>query len=190
MRNVPWWGVLSSSAAPVLLAGGWTIATSLPPRSFDPMTDTVSALAALGAADRWVMTLTFLVVGYLRCDHGTRAQGGQRPWAADPGGRGRGRNACRGEPRASRRRFSVARDLGVGRLCRARGLAGRGVAARSLGAVLNGTSVIGSIVGTRADLIDVFALHAAGRTRVSYNTYAWSSASTPIITTTTGRTGH
>jgi D-arabinose 1-dehydrogenase-like Zn-dependent alcohol dehydrogenase len=26
--------------------------------------------------------------------------------------------------------------------------------------VLNGTSVIGSIVGTRADLIDVFALHA------------------------------
>ena len=28
--------------------------------------------------------------------------------------------------------------------------------------VLNGTSVIGSIVGTRADLADVFALHAAG----------------------------
>jgi len=36
--------------------------------------------------------------------------------------------------------------------------------------VLNGTSVIGSIVGTRADLADVFALHAAGRTRVSYET--------------------
>jgi alcohol dehydrogenase, propanol-preferring len=36
--------------------------------------------------------------------------------------------------------------------------------------VLNGTSVIGSIVGTRADLINVFALHAAGRTRVSYET--------------------
>jgi alcohol dehydrogenase, propanol-preferring len=34
--------------------------------------------------------------------------------------------------------------------------------------VLNGTSVIGSIVGTRADLADVFALHAAGRTRVIY----------------------
>jgi alcohol dehydrogenase, propanol-preferring len=34
--------------------------------------------------------------------------------------------------------------------------------------VLNGTSVIGSIVGTRADLSDVFALHAAGRTRVIY----------------------
>ena len=36
--------------------------------------------------------------------------------------------------------------------------------------VLNGTSVIGSIVGTRADLAEVFALHAAGRTRVSYET--------------------
>jgi alcohol dehydrogenase, propanol-preferring len=32
--------------------------------------------------------------------------------------------------------------------------------------VLNGKSVIGSIVGTRADLADVFALHAAGRTKV------------------------
>jgi alcohol dehydrogenase, propanol-preferring len=32
--------------------------------------------------------------------------------------------------------------------------------------VLNGTSVIGSIVGTRADLAAVFALHRAGRTRV------------------------
>ena len=32
--------------------------------------------------------------------------------------------------------------------------------------VLGGISVIGSIVGTRQDLADVFALHAAGRTRV------------------------
>lgn len=32
--------------------------------------------------------------------------------------------------------------------------------------VLNAKSVIGSIVGTRNDLADVFALHAAGRTRV------------------------
>ena len=32
--------------------------------------------------------------------------------------------------------------------------------------VLNGTSVIGSIVGTRADLAVVYALHRAGRTRV------------------------
>jgi propanol-preferring alcohol dehydrogenase len=32
--------------------------------------------------------------------------------------------------------------------------------------VLNGKTVIGSIVGTRNDLADVFALHAAGRTTV------------------------
>jgi propanol-preferring alcohol dehydrogenase len=32
--------------------------------------------------------------------------------------------------------------------------------------VLKGISVIGSIVGTRSDLADVFALHAAGRTKV------------------------
>jgi len=32
--------------------------------------------------------------------------------------------------------------------------------------VVGGKSVIGSIVGTRNDLADVFALHAAGRTRV------------------------
>ncbi|MEV4535971.1 alcohol dehydrogenase AdhP [Asanoa sp. NPDC049518] len=36
--------------------------------------------------------------------------------------------------------------------------------------VLMGISVIGSIVGTRADLAEVFALHAAGRTRVEFET--------------------
>jgi hypothetical membrane protein len=62
MRDVPWWGVVSAAAAPVLMVGGWTIAADLQPR-FDPVADTVSALAAQGATDRWVMTLTFLVVG-------------------------------------------------------------------------------------------------------------------------------
>ncbi len=36
--------------------------------------------------------------------------------------------------------------------------------------VLGGISVIGSIVGTRADLAEVFRLHAAGRTRVELQT--------------------
>ena len=57
--------------APVLLVGGWTVATRMQPPSFDPVADTVSALAAVGAADRWVMTLTFLVVGI--CDIVTAA---------------------------------------------------------------------------------------------------------------------
>jgi hypothetical membrane protein len=44
------------------MIGGWTVAASVQPR-FDPVADTVSALAAPGAADRWVMTVTFVVVG-------------------------------------------------------------------------------------------------------------------------------
>jgi hypothetical membrane protein len=63
VRNLPWWGLVSAAAAPVLFVAGSTAATSLQPPSFDPMADTVSALAAAGAADRWVTTLTFLAVG-------------------------------------------------------------------------------------------------------------------------------
>ena len=43
-RGVPWWGVVPSAAAPVLLVSGWTIAGGLQPGSFDPVTSTVSAL--------------------------------------------------------------------------------------------------------------------------------------------------
>ncbi len=66
VRAVPWWGVVSSAAAPVLMAGGWTLAARLQPHSYSQVADTVSALASPGAADRWVMTVTFLVVG--ACD--------------------------------------------------------------------------------------------------------------------------
>ena len=62
MRGVAWWGVVSAVAAPVLLIGGWTVAAGLQPR-FDPVADTVSALAAIGATDRWVMNLVFVLVG-------------------------------------------------------------------------------------------------------------------------------
>jgi alcohol dehydrogenase, propanol-preferring len=46
--------------------------------------------------------------------------------------------------------------------------------------VLNGTSVIGSIVGTRQDLAEVFQLHAAGRTRVIYETRPLESVNESI----------
>ena len=62
MRGVPWWGVISAVAAPVLLIGGWTVAAGLQPH-YDPVAGTVSALAAVGATDRWVMNLVFLLVG-------------------------------------------------------------------------------------------------------------------------------
>jgi hypothetical membrane protein len=66
MRAVPWWGVVSAAAAPVVMAAGWTIAAALQPGPYNPVADTVSALAAPGSADRWVMTLAFVVVGL--CD--------------------------------------------------------------------------------------------------------------------------
>jgi hypothetical membrane protein len=62
MRDVPWWGVISAVAAPVLLIGGWTVAAGLQTR-YDPVSETVSSLAAIGATDRWVMSLVFLLVG-------------------------------------------------------------------------------------------------------------------------------
>ena len=62
-RVLPWWGVVSSAVPPVVLAAGWTIGASLQTRPYDPVADTVSALAGTGATDRWVMTLAFVVAG-------------------------------------------------------------------------------------------------------------------------------
>lgn len=67
--GVPWWGLASSAAAPVLLVAGWAIAAELQqagPHAYDWVRQTVSVLAASDAADRWVMTLTFALVG--ACD--------------------------------------------------------------------------------------------------------------------------
>jgi hypothetical membrane protein len=63
VRAVPWWGLVSSAMAPVLLVVGWTVAARLQPRSFSPVTDTISSLAAQSAADPWVMTLALAGVG-------------------------------------------------------------------------------------------------------------------------------
>lgn len=46
--------------------------------------------------------------------------------------------------------------------------------------ILGGISVIGSIVGTRADLAEVFALHAAGRTSVRVETRPLAEINTAI----------
>jgi Protein of unknown function (DUF998) len=62
-EQVPWWGAVCSAAAPVLLAAGSTIGGHLQPRPYNAMTGAVSALAALGVADRWVITLAFAAAG-------------------------------------------------------------------------------------------------------------------------------
>lgn len=60
---VAWWGLISSAAAPVLLMGGWTVAAARQRDSFDPVLETISALAAYGADDRWVMTTALAGLG-------------------------------------------------------------------------------------------------------------------------------
>jgi hypothetical membrane protein len=63
VRGVPWWGLASSAAAPVLIVGGWSVAAGLQPHHFDPVSGSISALAAAGVTDRWVLTLALLGVG-------------------------------------------------------------------------------------------------------------------------------
>jgi hypothetical membrane protein len=61
--TVPWWGLLSATAAPVLLIGGWTVAAAHQRGGFDPVVETISALAARGATDRWIMTVALTGLG-------------------------------------------------------------------------------------------------------------------------------
>jgi hypothetical membrane protein len=60
---VPWWALTSSAVAPVALIGGWTLGAGRQPGGFDGTTETISALAGLGAADRWLMTAALVCVG-------------------------------------------------------------------------------------------------------------------------------
>jgi Protein of unknown function (DUF998) len=62
-RPVPWWGIISAAASPVILIAGSAVAAALQPASFNSLASTVSALAEPGAADRWLMTATFAIAG-------------------------------------------------------------------------------------------------------------------------------
>jgi hypothetical membrane protein len=63
MERAPRWALCSSIAAPILLIGGWTLAAARQPASFDACVDTISALAAHGAQDRWLMTTALAGLG-------------------------------------------------------------------------------------------------------------------------------
>ena len=63
MRTVLWWAVLSSACAPVLLIGGWQLAAARQLGGFDPVSQTISALAARGATQPWIMTTALAGVG-------------------------------------------------------------------------------------------------------------------------------
>ncbi len=57
------YALVSATLAPVALVGGWTVSAARQPASYDATSDTISALAALGATDRWIMTLGLAVLG-------------------------------------------------------------------------------------------------------------------------------
>jgi hypothetical protein len=63
MERVPWWTVLSASAAPVFLIGGWTLGAALQPAGYNSIRETISALAGLAASHREVMTIGLAGLG-------------------------------------------------------------------------------------------------------------------------------
>jgi hypothetical membrane protein len=85
---VPAWAVLSSAAAPVLLIGGWTVAAARQLAGFDPVTETISALAAMDADDRWIMTTALAGVGvcHMATALGLREAAVPGRWALAAGG--------------------------------------------------------------------------------------------------------
>ncbi len=63
MKGAGRWAVVSASLALVVPVIGWVVAANLQPVGYDPFRQTISALAAHGATDRWVMTLGLLLLG-------------------------------------------------------------------------------------------------------------------------------
>jgi hypothetical membrane protein len=63
VKRIPWWTVASAGAAPVVLGGGLVLAQLRQPPGYNAVRDTISALAARGATDRWVMTSALAGLG-------------------------------------------------------------------------------------------------------------------------------
>jgi Protein of unknown function (DUF998) len=61
--TVPTWAIISAGLTPILLTGGWLVAGTLQPASYNPVRDTVSVMAGHAGTDRWVMTGALLLVG-------------------------------------------------------------------------------------------------------------------------------
>jgi hypothetical membrane protein len=63
VKAVPWWGIVSSVVAPLILISGWAIAADLQPHPFDEVRRSISALGADGMPYRWVIAVALLGVG-------------------------------------------------------------------------------------------------------------------------------
>jgi hypothetical membrane protein len=64
VKAIPWWVVAGAGAAPLLLIGGFFIATTIQPAPYNPLRDTISELAGHGATDSWVMTSALAGLGF------------------------------------------------------------------------------------------------------------------------------
>ena len=56
----------SATTAVVALVGGWTWAAMRQPDGFDPVRESISALAAVETPHRWIMTVALVVTGLAR----------------------------------------------------------------------------------------------------------------------------
>jgi hypothetical membrane protein len=56
-RTIPLWALLTAALAPISLVGCWLAAGFLQPARYDPVRQSISALAGAGASDRWIMTV-------------------------------------------------------------------------------------------------------------------------------------
>ena len=145
--SVPWWGMVSAVVAPVLLISGWTFAAGRQRGTYNAVADTVSALAAEGAADRWVMTIAFLLAGAFEVVTGLSL----RPAAA--AGRlilmagGVAGLLVAASPEPAGRRVSTAYVGSGGRPGRPGRLAGRSPAAGTFGAVGPAAGCVGRRFG-------------------------------------------
>ena len=54
---------MSAGLAPAALIGGWSVAASRQASGYNSMRETISALAADGATDRWIMTSALAILG-------------------------------------------------------------------------------------------------------------------------------
>jgi hypothetical protein len=78
VRIVPWWAMLSSAVAPIVLIAGWLVVQARQPASYDPIHDTLSGLAPVDALDRGILEGAPIALGI--CQIMTAA--GLRPVAA------------------------------------------------------------------------------------------------------------
>jgi hypothetical membrane protein len=77
---MPWWGLVSSVLAPVILISGWATAAELQPQPFDAVHRSISALGAEGMPYRWVIAVALVGVGVCHATTGLALRS-----AAEPG---------------------------------------------------------------------------------------------------------